>query len=404
MYKWWIALTLAALGCGHDAPSEGTPFDLGAAVDMADVGVADATLTPDVRSSADADTPDLATSPDLTAAPDLPVMMPDVGVDAGPLTIGERCFADRAPSGGQFDGPNYDQFSPRVGSHCLGTNHQHIYGIEEVVFLGDSVTVGTPPTLSADFYRSRLADSLADKFNLAKPEYLWQLYDPTAGTAVQMESGNFRSCAKWGARTDDLLKGGEQIQKCFPDGGSDKRTLIVMTMGGNDISAITSAGGTEGRPLSEVQMMTEQAVADMREGIEWLTDPARFPNGSFVVFANPFEFTDGTGDTSACLAANLADLQAWDNPDDLADLVIWLNEQFMSIAVDTGTDMIFMLEQFCGHGWVATGPNADANARCYLGPGTDRWFDDTCIHPNPVGHGVIADMFMAVVNEIGSPP
>jgi len=27
------------------------------------------------------------------------------------------------------------------------------------------------------------------------------------------------------------------------------------------------------------------------------------------------------------------------------------------------------------------------------------WFDLTCIHPNPTGHEVIADMFMDVVLE-----
>jgi len=177
-----------------------------------------------------------------------------------------------------------------------------------------------------------------------------------------------------------------------------------MTVGGNDISAMTQAGGTDGRPVAEVEAMTQQAVADLEEALDWLTDPVRFPSGAFVVFANPFEFTDGTGKTDACPAANLADLEARDDPTELARIIIWLNEQFMRIAVETGTDMIFMLEHFCGHGWVATGANADASARCYLGPGTDRWFDDSCIHPNPTGHDMIADMFMAVVEEPGSLP
>ena len=76
-------------------------------------------------------------------------------------------------------------------------------------------------------------------------------------------------------------------------------------------------------------------------------------------------------------------------------MVIWANEQYMRIAVDTHTDMILMLEHFCGHGF----HNDDPTTRCYRGPGTERWFDLTCIHPNPTGHQVIADMFMAVVNE-----
>ena len=41
-----------------------------------------------------------------------------------------------------------------------------------------------------------------------------------------MESGDFKNCSKWGARTDDLLAGGGQIADCFPSGGSDKKTLV----------------------------------------------------------------------------------------------------------------------------------------------------------------------------------
>ncbi len=393
----WLVTSLIAAGCGGDeqvVAASGSPFD----TTQADAGV-DATATSDDVSTADTAMPDVA-APDVGVDSALVPPVPDAAIDAGrALTIGERCFADRMPSSGQFEGPNYDQFAPVVGAHCQGTNHQHIYGIEQVVFLGDSVTVGTPPTVSGDFYRTRLADALADTFHLEKPQYLWQTVDPFDGTAVRQTSGSFLSCAKWGARADDLLGGGEQIAKCFPYGGSDQRTLIVMTMGGNDIAAISKAGGAEGQSLTEVRAMTEAAVADFEAAVRWLKDPVRFPNGSFVVFANPFEFTDGTGDTTSCPAANLTDLEPWENPQDLTDLVIWLNEQLMRVAVDTATDMVFMLEHFCGHGYVATGANADPTARCYLGPATPRWFDATCIHPNPVGHDVIAEMFKAVVDE-----
>jgi hypothetical protein len=72
----------------------------------------------------------------------------------------------------------------------------------------------------------------------------------------------------------------------------------------------------------------------------------------------------------------------WDDPDALAEMVVWANEQYAKIAVDTGTDMTFLLEGFCGHGFKADDPSAV----CYRGPGNQRWFDDTCIHPNPTGH------------------
>ena len=61
---------------------------------------------------------------------------------------------------------------------------------------------------------------------------------------------------------------------------------------------------------------------------------------------------------------------------------------------DTGSDMLFLLESFCGHGY----NRADPSARCH-NPTGELWFDLTCIHPNPAGHTAIAEMFEAVVSE-----
>jgi len=249
--------------------------------------------------------------------------------------------------------------------------------------------------VSTDFYRARLAEALADRFGLEEPSFLWKSAS-LDGTAVVRESGDFASCAKWGARADDLLRDNTQIADCFPEDRRDERTLVVMTIGGNDISSITKAG-LEGEPVEDVWEQTREFVGLMRDAVEWFhEDPSRFPNGVFVIFANMFEFTDGTGDTESCPGASVAGYGGeWEDPDALADMVIWANEQYMDIAVSTGTDMVFMLESFCGHGFNYDDPSAP----CYRGPGTERWFDDTCIHPNPTGHQAITDMFMAVVDE-----
>ncbi|HWB75941.1 MAG TPA: SGNH/GDSL hydrolase family protein [Nannocystaceae bacterium] len=289
---------------------------------------------------------------------------------------------------------------PTIGSHCLGTNHQDIAGIERVVFLGDSVTVGTPPTLPGDIYRSKLADALAGEFMLqfgegGNSELLWQLVDLFNGVSIARDSGAFSSCAKWGARTDDLLAPGPQIADCFPEETRGLRTLVVMTMGGNDISSLTQ-DAIDGVPMEMLWASIMDAVQLNREAVQWLKDPTNFPNGSFVVFGNLYEFTDGTGDVMACDVSGLAGFdQPIPAPDELAEMVIWANEQYMEIAVETGSDMIFMLEAFCGHGFNADDPTAP----CYRGPGTETWFDLTCIHPNPTGHQQLSDMFLAVVDE-----
>jgi lysophospholipase L1-like esterase len=295
--------------------------------------------------------------------------------------------------------PNYDQFGPVLGSHCVGTNHQAIEDVERVVFLGDSITVGSRPTLPQQHYRSQLGDMLRDQYALsygdAVAEFLWKAADPFSGQAAQQTAGDFTSCAEWGARNDDLNGTGNQLEACFPEESLGLRTLVVMTMGGNDISSLAQ-DAIAGVPMEELWASTEAFVALEREAVEWLTEPGRFPNGVYVVFANIYEFTDGTADVMSCDVSGLAGFdQPVPNPAELTELILWANEQYMSIAVDTQTDMLFLLETFCGHGF----GNEDPESPCYRGPGTPRWFDLTCIHPNPEGHGVIADNFMSIVSE-----
>ncbi|MDI1478551.1 SGNH/GDSL hydrolase family protein [Polyangium sp. y55x31] len=315
------------------------------------------------------------------------------GGGPGKLTAAE-CFSDDFVNP-QSDGPDYDQFDPTIGSHCMGTNHQDITGVERVVFLGDSITVGTPPTLSADYYRAQLADKLGDKFGIEKPNLLWKAANFIDGVSLVRESGAFASCAKWGARTDDLMQDNTQITDCIGADDLQRRTLVVMTMGGNDIASITK-DASNGVPQAELWNKAQTFVTHMRNAVAWLYEPGRFPNGVFVVFANNYEFTDGTADVQTCDVSGLAGFdKPVPAPDDLKAMIVWINEQYMSIAKEFGADMLFLLEEFCGHGF----ENDNPAAPCYRGPNTPRWFDLTCIHPNPAGHDHITDMFMAVVNE-----
>lgn len=296
--------------------------------------------------------------------------------------------------------PDYDQFMPVLGSHCVGTNHQEILDVERVVFLGDSITVGSRPTLPAQSYRAVLGDMLRDQYGLsygdAVAEFLWKAPDPFSGEAAQQTAGDFSSCARWGGRNDDIAPSvGNQLADCFPEETLGLRTLVVITSGGNDISALAQ-DAIDGVPIEDLWTTTEAFVALEREALEWLKTPDRFPNGVYVVFANIYEFTDGTADVMSCDVSGLAGFdQPVPNPQELTELILWANEQYMSIAVDTDTDMLFLLETFCGHGF----GNEDPESPCYRGPGTPRWFDLTCIHPNPEGHGVIAENFMSIVSE-----
>lgn len=308
--------------------------------------------------------------------------------DAGPF---EACYEGVFVNG--FPGVNYDGLDLPIGEHCLGTNIQEIIEVDRVVFLGDSVTVGTPPTGTGDYYRNILADALADRFALSfgSNKLLWQSANVFDGTSGVMESGDFASCAEWGARTDDLIAG-NQIEDCYPEDTRDLQTLTIITMGGNDLARISQNSGKGSKP-AEAWELAGSAVDHMRESTEWLKDETNFPNGHHVVFANVYEFTDGTGLVESCEFSGLAGFDPIESLGDVLLVIGWVEDQYARIAQDTGSDFIFMFEEFMGRGFL----HADPTAPGYRGPGGQTWFDLTCIHPTPTGHGAIADMFLATV-------
>jgi lysophospholipase L1-like esterase len=419
----WGAVVVAGLiaACGDGGGAGSKPSD---AIVVADAAPADAARPPDAAVAHDAAPADAAAVADATprdaapirdAAPPPPdaarpadaAPVPDAApaADAAPTDdaapapdasaprTAASCFQFANPN--PLGGPDYDQFHPVVGSHCMGTNHQDIHDVERVVFLGDSITVGTPPTPSDQFYRSRLAERLAVRFHLPQPNPLWREVNLIDGVALLQDDGTFASCARYGARTDDLMQDRQSVEDCLPEDQRGRRTLVIITMGGNDLDSLTQHA-LQGASVDELWAQTRDFVQLMSDAVHWIKEPGRFPNGVYVIFANMYEYTDGTGDVQSCPAAGIAGLGGpLPDAQALADMVIWANEQYMRIAVETGSDMIFLLENFCGHGY----HHDDPNAPCYRGPNTEQWFDLTCIHPNPAGHQAISDMFMAVVGE-----
>jgi lysophospholipase L1-like esterase len=278
---------------------------------------------------------------------------------------GQACLADK------YAEPlvaNYDYYSPIINSTCSGTNHQTIENPEKLVFLGDSITVGTPPTPTGSTYRALLTAKAQDKW-------------PSIEVA---------SCAVNGATTDDFFSGDNQIPTCFP-APEPKKTLIVITMGGNDLKNI--AQKKDSITVDEANTMVDTVIANMQEAVSWLKDPANFPNGSWVVFANVYEYTDLTGDLSSCPLAQLAAGLSGQWPQGMP-VLIKSREGYMKIAVNNQADMIFLGETFCGHGY----HYQDTLSPCYA-PNSSLWFDVTCIHPTPEGHAELADLFWNTITE-----
>lgn len=443
----------AVLGCPDDEAE--TPDATGATEDVVVAGDAS---PPDVSAPDDLGTTDGApddvvipaeeggaeevSEPDVVEPPADAEEVEDVEEDTAqpedvgepPSGIGELCFSEIYDE--ESGGPDYDQFEFTPAKHCWGTDHQDITGVQKVVFLGDSVTVGTPNPehlLNVDnqhFWRNKTAEFLAEHFTLDRGELIvewgfWKAYDYFTGKGSNMASGDFKNCSKWGARTDDLMS---QLTECMPgspDVGSEFKTLFLFTMGGNDLAKIQTVGQDampdevdSGYPAAWA--VAQSTVTDLEEAIKFMKDPTKFPAGSYVIMANPYEFTDGTGDTSTCKpqskinipgigefdlsgldlsVAELAGFKPWTHPEVLEEIVLFVLEEYMRISADHDVDMLWLLEHFCGHGFVATGADADPENRCYRGPDTPIWFDDTCTHPNEAGHAAIAEMFKAVILE-----
>ncbi|MBM4397238.1 MAG: hypothetical protein FJ087_16330 [Deltaproteobacteria bacterium] len=316
--------------------------------------------------------------------------------DPGPLTFA-KCFAGQLPGSG-VPTIDYDQFAPVMGSHCKGTNHQDIQGVERVVFVGDSIMVGTPPTATADWCRNRLAKALADQWGLEAPGLLWQNVHLTDGVALETHSGDFWTCAKWGARTDDLTRDPhKQMVTCNPPEERSKKTLIVVIAGGNDLFS-WAQDMVKGVPLEQLWAEVKEAVKDLETSIRWaVDDPATFPNGVFVVFANTFEFSDedSGNDLAKCPGAGIISMNTALIDPDFSEMARYLNLEYARIAVETGTDMVFYGESACGHGYMRDDPEG----RCYKGPGATLWFDITCMHPGAAGHAGIADLILATIRE-----
>jgi hypothetical protein len=285
--------------------------------------------------------------------------------------LAERCFPTVGdPASGV---PEYDAFAPVVPRDCAGTDHQAIGDLDRVVFLGDSITAGTPPTPEDGYYRNLLVASLEADF----------------GHPVETQD-----CSVWGARVDDLFRDHSQIADCLGTQGVDLRaTLVVFTVGGNDMFAFAQ-DMLDGGTLEQVTADVDATIALFRESVDVLTGMRpRFPNGLSVVFGNLYEYTDGTGDLSLCPNANLLGFDGV--IPEIRDEYVRVNEAWVQTAVETDTDVVFMLEHFCGHGFLAGDPDNE----CFRGDDAEVWFDPTCIHPNPVGHEQLADLFRTVVRH-----
>lgn len=318
---------------------------------------------------------------------------PEDSTPPPPPTLAE-CFGDLWDGAQPVD---YAGLQPVMGRHCMGTNHQDIQGVERVVILGDSIAVGTPPTRARDWWRNRVADATAQRFGLDAPGANWRLFDPFDGMALETFSGDYAACAKFGARTDDLLLDPhKQAITCMPEETRALRTLVLIVMGGNDIFSLLEEVGA-GTDEAELRAQHARAAQLMREAVEWIVEPGRFPNGVYVVLANTYDFSDphGAEDMARCEGAELIGMSPRLRDPVFQSIIADAQREYLEIAIDTGTDLLFLGEMFCGHGYARD----DTTHRCYRGPSAELYLDLTCEHPSADGHAALTEGFLAVIDE-----
>lgn len=362
---------------GHVEPRDAT-----LASDVALLMDADPEDARSVRDAREVPSPDRAVeSPDAASLPDA---TPDV---ARPML--DECFGmllDGAPFVA-----DYAVFDPVIGRHCRGTDHQAIVDVEQVVFVGDALATGSAQEQIhlAESMRVQTAIALAEHYGSRPPAPEWYGLDPLTGRPALRRSGDFIACADPLAEVSDLLDGPRILADCLLPEERERRTLFIVTVGIKDVKRLTgmlAEGAEDGQILSAAG----QSVDALERALRWMKDPARFPAGSFVVFSNVPDWTDGRGDTAAC--------RGWPAlPNDrqrfFGRMLAHINGQYMRIAVEQDADLVFMQEQFCGHGIHFRQPDP----LCLGMP--ERWIQRDCRFLNPEGDAALARLFWAVITD-----
>ena len=114
----WSVLLYAFAGCTAGM----SPFTQEQDDSEIETGLAE-TDVDDTDDDSDVD-PDETDAPDETDVP-----------EEETLSAFELCF-EEIRGDGTHTGPDYDQYTPTIGSHCHGTNHQDIRVLSELYFWG----------------------------------------------------------------------------------------------------------------------------------------------------------------------------------------------------------------------------------------------------------------------------
>lgn len=238
---------------------------------------------------------------------------------------------------------------------------------QRVVFLGDSITAGYGVPNPENAYVQLLLDNNEARW----PDHA------EADLGARFPELEVLDVSVSGATTDSLIA--VQLPRVDAAWGPSVagETLVVITIGGNDMSEGTFSGDPAGA--------VDSVVANLEVIADHFLDPARFPDGAYVYITNVYEPTDGTGQVDECFYG--LDLSA------VIEEFERLLDESRALAEAQGWAWVDLRGHFLGHGF-----RYDEEGDWTDEEDPTLWFQDDCIHPNPRGHHEIRRLFLAAID------
>jgi len=242
-----------------------------------------------------------------------------------------------------------------------------------VVFLGDSITAGVGASQGSLAYPALLEEN---------DDGTWDGWGDHDLRSVYGADFDVVDVAQGGAVTDDLVD--RQLPALSAQLGDSVsgQTVVIMTIGGNDMQAAILPLLQANDQDAEADRIIGGVADNMHETLDYFDDSERFPDGTFVYFANVYEPSDAVGQSDRCFfGIDYSTIMRY---------FVQANGTMRDIAEERGAAMVDMRGHFLGHGMY----NEDEDNDAYDDDDPSRWFESDCQHPNDRGHHEIRRLFV----------
>ncbi len=236
-----------------------------------------------------------------------------------------------------------------------------------IVFFGDSITRGYGVENEDNVYKRLLVENNDGKWPTFEGDDLTARYGELEVVDVSRD----------GATTDTVLLQQLPLVEEALGPTAAGPTLVVGTIGGNDMLAAVFSG--------DLEAATEVFLANIEQITDFFLDPERFPDGAYLAITNVYEPTDGIGQVEECFYG--LDMGPLREDFDVA------NQATLALAERDGWAWIDLEAHFVGHGF-----RHDEDGFWADEDDPTLWFQPDCIHPNTRGHHEVRRLFLAALD------